>query len=152
MASYAADVASICAALALEKPILVGHSMGGSIVLELAAHYPEIPGSLILIDSVLFPPQALIDASALLIAALEKPDFSAAYRSGISRLHLPTDEISEHDDVFEFLPRAPQHVLVLSFIDQLIGHDIGRLHPAVRCRLHTSAPHDRWRIWPVSKA
>jgi pimeloyl-ACP methyl ester carboxylesterase len=124
MASYAADVAWLCTALALHKPVMVGHSMGGSILLELSARYPETPGSIVLIDSVLFPSEGSIEASAPLISALAGPEFASAYRSGISKLHLTTDEIAAHDSVFASLPRAPQHVLAASLIDHVIGHDV----------------------------
>jgi pimeloyl-ACP methyl ester carboxylesterase len=36
----------------LEKPVIVGHSLGGLLALELAAEHPEIPGRLIIVDSV----------------------------------------------------------------------------------------------------
>ena len=124
MASYAADIAWLCKALGLQKPIIVGHSMGGNILLELAARYPETPGSIVLIDSVLFPSQEVVERSRSFIAALEGPDFAVAYRGGLSRLHLLTDEIAAYDSVFSSLPRASQHVLATSFADQLFGHDI----------------------------
>jgi pimeloyl-ACP methyl ester carboxylesterase len=124
MACYAADVAWLCVVLGLHKPVMVGHSMGGNILLELSASHPKTPGAIVLIDSVLFPSEALIEASAPFIAALAGPDFASAYRSGISRLHLSTDEIAAHDSVFEPVPRAPQQVLAASFVNQLIGHDM----------------------------
>jgi len=124
MADYADDVAWLCAALGLHAPMMVGHSMGGNILLELSARHPETPGSIVLIDSVLFPSETLIEASAPFIAAPAGPDFASAYRSGISRLHLITDEIAAHESVFAALPRAPQHVLAASFVSQLIGQDI----------------------------
>jgi pimeloyl-ACP methyl ester carboxylesterase len=104
MAGYAGDIAWLCAALDLQKPLMVGHSMGGTILLELAARYPKIPGSIVLIDSVRLPSDALIEGSAPFIAALSAPEFAAAYRNGISRLHLGTDEIAAHDSVFALLP------------------------------------------------
>ena len=124
MASYAADIVWLCNALDLQKPIMVGHSMGGNILLELATRYPETAGSIVLIDSVLFPSQEVVERSISLIAALEGPNFAAAYRSGLSKLHLLTDEIAAYDSVFSFLPRESKLVLAASFADQLIGHDI----------------------------
>src|SRR5436853_5160764 len=37
MAAFADDVAWLCGQLGVRKPVLVGHSMGGNIALELAA-------------------------------------------------------------------------------------------------------------------
>lgn len=56
MAGFADDLAWLCAELGLMKPIVVGHSMGGNVALELAARYPKIPASIVLIDSIVFPP------------------------------------------------------------------------------------------------
>ena len=46
MADFADDLAWLCTELALTKPIVVSHSMGGIVALELAARYPEIPALL----------------------------------------------------------------------------------------------------------
>jgi pimeloyl-ACP methyl ester carboxylesterase len=35
----------------LDHPIVVGHSLGGYLALDLAAHYPDLPGRLIIVDS-----------------------------------------------------------------------------------------------------
>ncbi len=47
---HAADLAGLIEALALEKPALAGHSMGADTVAAVAAHYPELPGCIILED------------------------------------------------------------------------------------------------------
>ena len=62
MAAFADDLAWLCTELALTKPIVVGHSMGGNVALELAARYPEIPVSIVLIDSLILPRQSILDA------------------------------------------------------------------------------------------
>lgn len=35
----------------LEKPVIVGHSLGGFLALAVAAKYPELPGKLVIVDS-----------------------------------------------------------------------------------------------------
>jgi pimeloyl-ACP methyl ester carboxylesterase len=44
------DVAAFCAAVGIEKPVVVGHSLGGMIAVELAARYPALPAGLVLVD------------------------------------------------------------------------------------------------------
>jgi pimeloyl-ACP methyl ester carboxylesterase len=61
MATFADDLAWLCTELSLVKPTVVGHSMGGNVVLELAARYPGLLCSIVMIDSVMFTPQALLD-------------------------------------------------------------------------------------------
>ena len=51
MAAFADDLAWLCTEFALVKPIVVGHSMGGNVALELAARRPELLSSIVLIDS-----------------------------------------------------------------------------------------------------
>lgn len=47
----AADLAGVITGLGLKKPIVMGHSMGGSTTMALAGLYPEIPGAIIIEDS-----------------------------------------------------------------------------------------------------
>ena len=35
----------------LDHPIIVGHSLGGFLALDLAAHYPDLPGRLVIVDA-----------------------------------------------------------------------------------------------------
>lgn len=44
------DVAGLCAAVGIAQPVVVGHSLGGMIAVDLAARYPELPSALVLVD------------------------------------------------------------------------------------------------------
>jgi pimeloyl-ACP methyl ester carboxylesterase len=46
----AADLAAVIAALGLEKPSILGHSMGAATALALAGTHPDIPGAILLED------------------------------------------------------------------------------------------------------
>ena len=59
---------------------MIGHSMGGNVALELAVRYPEIPVSIVLIDSLIFPRQSILDALQSMVEALREPDYQAAYQ------------------------------------------------------------------------
>lgn len=50
MAAYAEAVRGFVAACGLERPVLVGHSMGGAVVLEAAAAEPDAWPALVLVD------------------------------------------------------------------------------------------------------
>jgi pimeloyl-ACP methyl ester carboxylesterase len=53
---YADDVTALCDALALERPILVGHSMGGGVAVRAAARLGARLRALVVVDSPLGPP------------------------------------------------------------------------------------------------
>jgi pimeloyl-ACP methyl ester carboxylesterase len=92
MASFAEDIMWLCDKLTLKKPIIVGHSMGGNVALELAARFPEMPSRVVMIDSVMVPPKEGQDMLAALAAAANTPQYLEAYRQALSGLCLPTDE------------------------------------------------------------
>jgi N-formylmaleamate deformylase len=50
LADYAADTAGLIGALGLDRPVVLGHSMGARITVKLAATSPEAVGPLILAD------------------------------------------------------------------------------------------------------
>lgn len=61
MAGVADDIAWPCGRFELVKPIVLGHSMGGDLGLELPAQRPEIPSSLARIESVVPPLPELLE-------------------------------------------------------------------------------------------
>jgi proline iminopeptidase len=45
------DIASLCDALAIERPIVLGHSAGGFVALTLAVRHPQLAAGFILVDT-----------------------------------------------------------------------------------------------------
>jgi pimeloyl-ACP methyl ester carboxylesterase len=52
----------------LDEPVIMGHSLGGSIALDLAAHYPKLVGPVIIVDSLPFFAGAWFQADTLAAA------------------------------------------------------------------------------------
>ena len=52
----------------LERPVIMGHSLGGSIALDLASHYPDLVGPVIIVDSLPFLAGAWFQADTLVKA------------------------------------------------------------------------------------
>lgn len=48
--AYADALAGFIAALGLSKPVVVGHSLGGAVVMSLAARSPDLPRAIVLVD------------------------------------------------------------------------------------------------------
>jgi pimeloyl-ACP methyl ester carboxylesterase len=108
----------------MTKPIVVGHSMGGNVALELAARYPEIPASIVLIDSVILPRQSFLDALQPVGEALRGPDYQATYQQVILSTCLATDDERRKAQLIASLPKAPQHVLASAFTNHLTDYDV----------------------------
>jgi pimeloyl-ACP methyl ester carboxylesterase len=124
MAAFADDLAWLCAELALIKPSVVGHSMGGNVALELAARHPEIPASIVLIDSVILPHQSFLDALQPLAEALQGPDYLAACQQAMLSLCLPTDDEPRKAQLIASLPKAPRHVLASALRNHVMEYDV----------------------------
>ncbi len=81
---YAADLAELIDELKLDRPVVVGHSLGGTVALYFAAHYPEKLSKLVLIDAGASPPWKTIE---------ETPAWLTA---SISRLGTPVPSFEEY--------------------------------------------------------
>ena len=54
------DVAWLCAELGLERPVLIGHSMGGIVAYDLAACLPDLPAAIVMLDAAVVLPEAAL--------------------------------------------------------------------------------------------
>lgn len=120
MASLADDLAWLCGELRLEKPVAIGHSMGGNVGLELSARHPDLLRTLVMVDSVVVPSQPVREALAPLDEVLQKPDYLSAFRQLLSGLCLPTDKRS-----FEVIAsvKVPQHVVISTIKNHATQYD-----------------------------
>jgi N-formylmaleamate deformylase len=51
LTEMAADLAGVITELGLERPAILGHSMGGATTFVLAGNYPELPGAILIEDA-----------------------------------------------------------------------------------------------------
>jgi pimeloyl-ACP methyl ester carboxylesterase len=123
MAMFAGDLAWLCEKLRLIKPVVIGHSMGGSIALELAARYPDVPASIVLLNSFVFMPPAILDMEKMVLDRIKGSEYVAAYRESTARLFIPTDENQVKERFLASHPRAPQHVLTSAFANHITQYD-----------------------------
>jgi pimeloyl-ACP methyl ester carboxylesterase len=124
MATFADDLAWLCTGLAWIKPIVVGHSMGGNVALELAARHPGVPASIVLIDSVMFPHRSFLDALQPFVETLRGPDYVTACRRALLATCLPTDDETRKAQLIASLPKAPRHVLASALRHHLTEYDV----------------------------
>ena len=68
------DLAGLIKALKLERPILMGHSMGSASVAQFAAKYPQVPRAVILEDPALVRPSGAAPTGAAALTPDERRD------------------------------------------------------------------------------
>lgn len=111
--TLADDVAAVSSGLGLSRPVLVGHSLGGMIAIELAARHPLLVGAVVAVDPGPIDPlpetRQIFEA---LIAQLEGPDSDAARRAYVESLFMTTDDSDRRREIVETMCSVPRQVAV----------------------------------------
>ena len=123
IAGFADDLAWLCQQLNIDKPIVVGQSMGGLIALEVAAGFPTLPGGIVILDSPILPPQQLVEAMQPLAAALRTPQYREATRQFLSSFVGFDDDPERRERILEDASSStPQHVMASS-LESYLAYD-----------------------------
>jgi pimeloyl-ACP methyl ester carboxylesterase len=123
VAGFADDLAWLCGRLELEQPVVVGHSMGGNVALELAARHPDLPAAIVMIDSCIVPTPALLEMLRQGGEALRGPDYESVSRQIMQSVCLPTDDRERMKRLEDVMASAPQHVMSNAFDHHLLLWD-----------------------------
>lgn len=106
---HAADLAALIEELGLERPVVIGHSLGALIALYFAAHHPQSLSKLVLIDA---------GAPLPWSSPEEQPAWLTA---SISRLGVPVSSFKEY---IERLKQAPFLRPWSEYFDLYFQHDV----------------------------
>lgn len=131
IATFADDLAWMCAQLGLSRPIVVGHSLGGAVALELAARHPDLPAALVALEGViLYPPDMRAFGEAL--ADMLRGDlWREAIGDYVDSGFLATDDPELRRMAHAELARLPQHMLA-SVAEQALRWDAAAAARACR--------------------
>lgn len=133
ISTFAADVAHLIDELKLGKVIAVGHSMGGIIVLQLAAAHPDRVAGIVMVDPapLTFPPE-FRGALEGIIAAIEAGNRDPQRQFIEQQLFLPTSDKALVKRVVEVTTSGPAHVAAESLKGVL---DFDGVATAARCNV-----------------
>jgi pimeloyl-ACP methyl ester carboxylesterase len=109
--TLADDVGALCDDLGLDRPVIVGHSLGGMIGIELAAARPELVGAVVGVDSGPIDPLPDVRSRfAELAEAIEGEGGDATRRAYVEGLFLAEDDADAKRHVLEVMCAVPARV------------------------------------------
>jgi pimeloyl-ACP methyl ester carboxylesterase len=151
--AFADDLAWVLRELGLERTVVVGHSMGGAVALELAAERPDLLAGVVLLDTAVLPAPNVWAGVQPVVAALKTPAYrEAARRFFAEAFFLPTDNAERKAAVLAAMLATPRHVLASAF-ENIFAWDSARA--AARCRvptLYVASTHPRGDVLRFGEA
>lgn len=130
---FADDLAWMAKELRLEKPVVVGHSLGGTVVLEIAARHPTLVSGVVILEALVVAPPPVADGFRPLLDAIKAP---AAYTPALTQftdqLTGPFFDLADRAHIAETMIANPSNVMI-SALEHLLKHDSAG--SAARCKV-----------------
>jgi pimeloyl-ACP methyl ester carboxylesterase len=117
IAGFADDVAWLVGEIGLERPILIGHSMGGVIILNLLRQDPNVARAAVLVDAGIMPVgEEMKPLLAQTIGAMKTPAYKDVATNVVKAfLFRPESPPDLRDEVAASMATAPQRVMQTAF-------------------------------------
>lgn len=123
MEGFADDLAWLCERLVLQRPVVIGHSMGGIVAFDLAARYSNLLSAIVMLDAAVVLPDGARAAIPAMVERLRGPDYRDVLRDYVaSALFLASDRAETCARILEGMASTPQHVMV-SALEGLRAYD-----------------------------
>ena len=121
ISGFVDDVAWLCRELDIERPVIIGHSMGGVIALNVARRQPAMARALVFVDAGIAPlPDHLRPVLAQTIEGLRSPDYRRVASSIVKDFMFRSESPEELRDVVAGrMVAAPQRVMHTAFASTL---------------------------------
>ncbi len=115
------DVAWFIRELGLQKPVIIGHSMGGVIAMNLARRHPDLVRAIVMVDSPITPlPEATRALVEPLFAGLRSPAY-AGVAEGFARMSFfnASSPPELADELVSGMSTAPQRLMYTALADTI---------------------------------
>ena len=133
IAQYADDIAYFCRQLEITSPIIVGHSSGGMVAVELAAKHPMLlPTAIVLISSGVLFPKAALEGEEKVLRGLRSETYRNTIQALIDQICLPSDRFKSHVERTFFA--IPQEQWV-AYFEELFAWDKVARERVSACKL-----------------
>lgn len=146
---FAEDVVGLCEEAGAGPAVLCGHSIGGTIALDVAVRHPALVKGVVLLDGViLFPEPVRARTLTALVPELEGPGWLDALRRYFDPTFGPYDSPALKARIFEEMARMPRQVPAALMRD-LMSSDYAADVSTATCPLlyvHAKAPADLERL------
>jgi len=145
------DVAALCREARIERPVVVGHSLGAMMAVDLAARHPSIPRAVVADDPgpLAISPESRATFEAF-IAALEGPDSACARSDFIAGMFLPDANADQRQWITDTMCSTPLHVALGQIRGVLTWNGLGALRlmtaPLLVLRRETGGDNDPTRL------
>lgn len=126
ISGFVDDVAWLCGKIGLEKPVVVGHSMGGVIGMNLVRRHPELARALVMVDSPVVPlPEALQPTAEAVFGGLKTPAYVDIAKNFVSTfMFRPDSDPALKQAIIDGMAVAPQRLMWTALSDTLTPENI----------------------------
>lgn len=131
---YADDVAYVATKVGLERFVVVGHSLGGLVALELAATHSERVLGLAILESFVIPSAQTVLALRGTLESLSQENGSEFAARLMTHLLGSNVDPADHARMLRVLAECPHHVLVSAF-EGMLAFDSRAAAAQVKCPL-----------------
>jgi len=112
MPGFADDLAWLCQQLGVQRPVVVGHSMGGVVTLVMAERHPDVVRAGIVVDSPFPPVMGGFERLGPVIEGMSQPDYKPFATDFIETMFGPEDDPARKQEIIAGMLATPQHVIV----------------------------------------
>jgi pimeloyl-ACP methyl ester carboxylesterase len=136
MAAFGADVAAVVQKLDLNNVVLIGHSMGGAVVIEAARRLSGRVVGIVGVDNFQSLGQELSPEQVSTFVANFQPDFAGATRQFVAAMFSPQADSALREQVTEVMASAPPE-MGIDAIGQTLGYGFRPALAEVRVPIRT---------------